>query len=286
MSTQKSKIKNPMLAKRTRESILAEIILCKVYNWKIEFLSGGYESYRFDELKSLIKDISQIYGEKVMLNIGVLKEDELKELLPYIEGVSGAVECITPKLRDYVCPSKPLDKIEQMFKSAKKLGLKSSMTLILGLGEKIEDFKYLSEFIKKNDVDQITFYRLKPQKGTAYENAEPITKEYYESWVKLTRKNFPDINIIVGSWIGYLDEITNLLRAGADGITKFPSLKLFNSKFAHQIKDATEKAGCKFMSNLSERKNYDSEIKKIHLDKETKEKIISKLNEYQKGKEQ
>ena len=77
-----------------------------------------------------------------------------------------------------------------------------------------------------NEIDKITFYRLKPQKNTIFENREPITSEYYTAWIKKIRKEFPKIKITVGSWLTHLDEIHMLLEAGADAITKFPSIKL------------------------------------------------------------
>lgn len=273
MSTQKNKIKNPMMAKRTRESLLAEVIICKTMNWKIEFLSGGYESYNFDELVSLIKEIKETYGEKQWLNIGTLTKEELVSLKPYIKGVSGAIECVNPHLRKQICPSKPIKKIEQMFNDATDLGIKKSITIILGLGEKISDFKYLNELINKHNINQITIYRLKPQKDTEYENAPPITKEYFTEWIKLIRNNFPKIKIIVGSWLNQLAEISYLIKAGADGITKFPSIKKFNTKYAHQIKDEVEKVAI-FKSNLT---------KKIPIPKVENIKIQQKINDYLKN---
>jgi biotin synthase-like enzyme len=282
MSTQKSKIKNPKLARRTKESILAEVLLCKLFNWKIEFLSSGLESYDFDELVSLAKDIYSVYGEKLWLNIGVLSEKELFALKPYIIGVCGAVECINPDLRKKLCPSKPLEEIENMFKLCDRLGLKKSMTLILGLGEEIGDFEILKHFIEKNNIDQITFYRLKPQKATIYEKINPITKEYYAEWVKKARKHFPGIKIIVGSWLSHLDELSLLLKSGADGITKFPSIKEFNSAYAKKIQEEVEKSGMVFKSNLTKQKkiNINKELNNYYFDSALKEKISEKLREY------
>ena len=60
MSTQKSLIKDPKRARRTKESILAEALLCRQLGWKIEFLSGGYESYTKEELLFLIRNIKTI----------------------------------------------------------------------------------------------------------------------------------------------------------------------------------------------------------------------------------
>jgi len=124
MSTQKKLIKEPKKARRSFASILAEAILCKKLGWKIEFLSGGYESFTKDELFFLIKNIYRIYGEKLWLNIGVLNKKDLKLFKPYIEGVCGTVETITPKLHNEICPSKPIKPIETMFRYCDELKLK------------------------------------------------------------------------------------------------------------------------------------------------------------------
>ena len=282
MSTQKSKIKNPKLARRTRESVLAEVLICKLFNWKIEFISGGYESYDLDELVDLIKDINSVYGEKLWLNIGTLNEEELTRFKPYIEGVSAPVECINPGLRKEVCPSKPMKDIETMFNACDKLGLKKSMTLILGLGETISDFKYLQKFVSDYKVNQITFYRLKPQKDTAFENALPIDKEYYAEWVLKTHTEFPKLKIIAGSWLTHFDEISLLLESGATGVTKFPSIRKFNSKYAKQIEYEVLKAGMDFGSNLTKKPKVDikKEVRKLNLDEKLKEKVMLKLKSY------
>lgn len=264
MSTQKDKIKNPRLARRTKESILAEARLCKLLDWKIEFISGGYESFTMEEIKDLLKEIKNIYKEKLWLNIGTLTEEELIILKPYTVGVSGPLECVNPKLRKIICPSKPMEDIDIMFKAADKLGLKKSITIILGLGETIDDFKHLKKIIKDYNVDQITFYRLKPQKGTVFENAKPITKEYFVDWIAKTHQEFPGIKIIVGSWIGHLDEISDLIKAGASGITKFPAIKMFGNKYAKQIESEVNKVAV-FKSNLT-RKVTDVDKKNIYLE--------------------
>ena len=282
MSTQKNKIKNPRLARRTKESILAETLLCKLLNWKIEFLSGGYESYEFNELVELIKNIKTVYGKKLWLNIGTLNRKELTTLKPYIQGVSGAVECINPKLRKQLCPSKPLKDIENMLKLCDKLALKKSITIILGLGETIKDFKHLKKFIQKYKINQITFYRLKPQKETIFENAIPIKKEYYAEWIRLTKKAFPKIKIIAGSWLTHLDEVSLLLKSGAEGITKFPSIKKFNSEYTKQIEKEVKKAGMEFESNLTKKPKIkiEKELDMLKLNQKLKQRIEFKLRQY------
>lgn len=280
MSTQKDKIKDPKLAKRKKESILAEALICKKLGWKVEFLSGGYESYDLDELVELTKEIYKITGKKQWLNIGVLNKEEILKFKPYIEGVCGAVECINPKLHDELCPSKPVSEILEMFKHCDELNLKKSMTLIIGLGEKKEDISLLIDFIKKNKVDRITFYALNPHKGTGFEKG-PSTQDYVE-WISKIRKEFPDIFIIAGSWVDRLSEISELLNAGADAITKFPSIKLFNTKFAKEIEKQVLKAGKEFEGSLSEMPKIDwnMEVDNLEIDDELKEKVKVKLREY------
>ncbi len=281
MSTQKNLIKNPKKARRSFESILAEVFLCKKLGWKIEFLSGGYESFSKEELLFLIKNIYETYREKLWLNIGVLSKEELKKYKKYIVGVCGAVECVNPKIHSRVCPSKPIKEIENMFKICDELRLKKAMTIILGIGESLKDIQLLKKFIKKNKIDKITFYRLKPQRGTVFENKNPIKKEYYVEWVKETRKEFPKLKITIGSWLDNLDEIHLLLNAGADAITKFPSIKLFNSKYAKRIEKEAKKAKRNFVGSLTKMAKINlNEIDGLKINKELKNKIKDKLISY------
>ena len=283
MSTQKKLIKEPKKARRSYESIFAEVFLCKKLGWKIEFLSGGYESFSKEELLVLIKNIYNIYKEKLWLNIGVLNKDGLKKYKKYIKGVCGAVECINPKVHDKICPSKPVKEIENMFKICDELKLKKAITIILGVGETLKDISLLKKFINKHRIDKITFYRLKPQKNTIFENKKPITKEYYAKWVKEIRKEFPKIRITVGSWLPYLDEIHLLLNSGADAITKFPSIKLFNSKYAKKIEAEAKKANRKFKGTLTKMPKINlNEIDRLKINSQLKNKVKNKLELYLK----
>src|SRR3989338_7100570 len=130
----KTNPQSPIKDRRSLSSILAEAVICKACGWKVEFISGGCDTYTDKELLEIIKGIYEITGQKQWLNLGILTEKQLNLFKPYIEGVCGTVECITPGLRDKLCPSKPLKDIEQMFRIAEKLGLKKTITLIVGLG--------------------------------------------------------------------------------------------------------------------------------------------------------
>ena len=115
MSTQKRLIKDPMKARRSISSVLAEVILCKKLGWKIEFISGGYESFTEQELLFVIKNICRIYEDKVWLNLGVLNRTAIELFRPFIKGICGTVETINPKLHNELCPSKPIKPVEKMF---------------------------------------------------------------------------------------------------------------------------------------------------------------------------
>jgi|TARA_B100002003_G_scaffold243685_1_gene268532 biotin synthase-like enzyme len=285
LASKKNQKQDPNKAKRTKESILAEAIICKACNWPIEFISGGCDCQSDEEILEIIKNIYKITNKKLILNLGTLTEKQIKLFKPYIEGVCGTVEIITPKLRDQICPSKPLSEIKKFFKLADKYNLKKTVTIVLGIGETLCDIENLKEFLKEHNVERITFYRLKPQKETPYEDTKPITSKYYTKWVKEIRKDFPNIKIITGSWLTHLNEINQLLKAGSDGITKFPSIKKFNSKYAKQIVKEVKKANMLFKSNFTKKPkiNIEKEVNKLDINKELKDKIKIKLNEYLKN---
>lgn len=282
MSTQKEKISNPRLARRRIESILAESLISKICDWRVEFLSGGYDSYEMEELVDLTKKICEVTSQKQWLNIGVLKQEELKKFLPYIEGVSGAVECVNYEIRKRVCPSKPLEEVFEMFRVAKKLGLKNSLTIIIGLGETTKDYDNLKKIIDEYGINRITFYALNPHEETPHKTG-PST-EYYASWIKKTRKDYPSLEIVAGSWVDRLSEISELLRAGANHITKFPSIRLFGTKHAEIIEEEVRKANAVFLSNLTKIPTEDIKklINELSFDTSLKRRILERTNKYLK----
>ena len=243
MSSQKSLIKNPEKAKRSEASILAEALICKKLGWKIGFLSAGYGSYTAESILGLCKKIHSIYGEKLWLNIGVLPEPTIARLAPYLEGICGAVETTNEAVHKKVAPNKPIAPIEKMFSVCEKYNLKKAMTFIVGLGETAEDFSTLKNFITKNKIDKITFYALNPIKGTAFADSKGPSMEYYLGWIRKTRQPFPKIEIIAGPWVNRVENIGRMIEAGADGITKFPAIRLFNSRFAKKIEQEISSAG-------------------------------------------
>ncbi len=285
MSTQKHKIAVPAMAKRRPESLVTEALLCRELGWNIEFLSAGYGAYRYDELLRVIRFIYAAYTKKMWLNIGTLNEKQLQDYAPYIEGVSGSVETLDPKLHDTVCPSKPLGPIIQTLDAAKARGYKTGITIIIGLGEDITHFLLLKKFIMQHQIDRITFYRLNPHEGTPF--TEGPASDYYARWIALTRIAFPAIEIIAGSWVDRVDEIHLLLQAGANNITKFPSTSMFNSSFARRIEKEVRLGGRILQGTMTKLPAKDwnaiiDELDPVIFDSARKEKIKKRMQSYLK----
>jgi len=262
-------------------SILAEAFLCKKLGWKIGFLSAGYGSYTQESILDMCKNICEINHEKLWLNIGVLGENTIKKLSPYLEGICGAVETTNNIIHKKVAPNKPVEPIENMYRICDKYNLRKAMTFIVGLGETIDDFDSLKKFIIKNNIDKITFYALNPIKGTKFENSKGPEINYYIKWIEKTREEFPNLDIVAGPWVNKVDNIHLMLNAGANAITKFPAIKLFNTIHAKNIEKEVKMAGFKLEGSFTKIPDINiDEIDNLHFNSELKEKIKIKLNQY------
>ncbi len=278
MSTQPDNKK----AVRSKESLLAELLICKKLGWKIGFISGGVRAFSKVKFKELLADMHKVAGEKFWLNVGSLDEEELKEYLPFIKGVVGSIETVNEELHKKVCPSKPAEPYYKMFKIAKKHNLECGMTIILGLGEDIGDYEKLKNVVEKYGITKIHFYGLNPQKGTIFENKPSPTPEYQAEWIRKTREDFSGIDIQCGIWEDRADRVALLLEAGADSISKFPALKRFNSEAAKEIEKQAKLAGREFMGSLTNLPDidWDQETEKLNIDKDLLQKVKVKLKQY------
>jgi len=251
MSTQKNKIKDPTKARRNINNILAEAEMCRRLNWNIEFLSGGYKSFTTQEIKQIATDIKDITGDGVWLNTGIT--DELNEYGSEIKGITGAIEVANPEIHEKVCPSKKLDDISNMLDVAGDLGFKKAITIILGLGETLDDVDYLIDYIKDHNIDRVIFYSLNPHKETVYANSSQPASLYYAQVVAQVRLAFPDIEIICGTWIDNLANIGILILSGANGITKFPLFKMFATKYGKRVEEEVKWAGRKLKGTFTDK---------------------------------
>ena len=281
MSTKKGTEK----ARRSTESILAEIILCKKMRWDIGFLSGGHKAYTHLEFLELLKNIKKTIKKKIWINIGPLTKEELLLYKPYVRGVVASIETINLELHKKVCPSKPIEPFEEMLSEAEKLKLKKAVTIILGLGETLDDFELLQKFIKKYKINKIHIYALNPQKGTAFEKTETPAADYHATWIAKTRIAFPKIDIQFGIWTDKVNRIGLLLQAGANSISKFPALRYFNSEQAKALEREITKTGRKCDGTFTTLPHIDpeKELQSLNLNVVLKEKIKVKLEEYLKS---
>lgn len=274
--------KTPEQTKRSMASILAEAFIAKKLGWRIEFLTGGCNSYPFEELLEIIKNVCAVYEEKIWINLGLFDKDQLEQLRPYVEGICASIETTAPELHDKVCPDKPIKPYQEMLQSLDGFGFKRSACIIIGLGEKKEDIDSLFEFIEKTKLDRLTFYALKPVKGSKFDKSpEP---KYYAWWIAQTRIRFPRLEIMAGLTPknpGYAEWV---LKAGANAITKFPAIRKFNSKQAKIVEQGVKKAGRVMQGSLTKmpRVHLNKEVDKLDLDKGLKAKLKQRLKIYLK----
>ena len=264
MSTQKNKIKDPKKARRNVNNILAESEMCSRLDWNIEFLSGGYESFTTEEIKDIATNIKSITGDGVWLNTGIT--DELAEFGSEIKGITGAVEVANPEIHNRVCPSKKLEDISNMLDVAGELGFKKAITIILGLGETLDDVEYIIDYIKDHKIDRVIFYSLNPHKETIYADSSQPASLYYAQVVAQVRLAFPEIEIICGTWIDNLANIGILILSGANGITKFPLFKMFGTKYGKRVEEEVKWAGRELKGTFTDKTKLGPEKSEVSPD--------------------
>jgi biotin synthase-like enzyme len=282
-SVTKHQIKHAKQARRSLASVLAEAMMIRGFGWRIEFLTGGYGICDDAELIRYTKLVSQIIKQPMWVNLGEIGTNLLDELKPYVTGIVSSIETLNPELHQKVCPDKPIAPYVKMIKEASKKGFKQGMTIIIGLGEKKEDFSLLKEFISKNEIERLTIYALRPVKGTPFENGpDPLDVTW---WTAKTRIAFPKIEIIVGSAAYRLPELNLVLRAGANAITKLPATNMFNTKKGKEVEEQVKLANRKFISKFSCKDvkkaiNWKEMLKGVELTPEEKEEVMQTLNNY------
>jgi biotin synthase-like enzyme len=279
-STIKHKIRHAKNAKRTVASILADALIGRELGWRIEFLTGGYKIFPFDEQLNICKSVAEVYGHKIWINLGSIDKEMLRQMKDYVDGVCASIECVDPELHDKICPDKPVEPYSQMLKEAKEMGFKTSCTIVIGLGEKRADFEKLARFIADHELDRITFYALKPVAGTPYtESPEP---EEYAWWIAKTRIRFPKLEIMAGLTPQRSSDYAGLLlQAGANALTKFPAVKRFGSSQAQEIERQAKGAGREFSGSLTELPDVDwkKKVGELPFEDDLKRQILAKLEQ-------
>ncbi len=235
----------------------------------------------FDKLLQIIKNVHAVYGEKIWLNLGILKEEELQQCRPYVKGICSSMETLNPKLHDIVCPSKPILPYDEMFSTLN--GFRKSICIIVGLGESIDNIDSLFDFIEKHELERITVYALKPVRNTDFTQG-PTTDELLQ-WLARIRIRFPKLEIIAGTNLRRHEEVGLLMRAGANAVTKFPATKEFGSEKAKLVEKLIMDEKREFVGNLTDCSGIDweEEIEKLLIEEKYKKEMREKLGLYRKN---
>ena len=227
-----------------------------------------------------LKILLKITSQSVWLNTGITNELEIFD--DEITGITGAVETANPTLHNKLCPSKPLEDISEMLDKSKSLKFKNAITIILGLGETIDDLDYLIQYIKDHKIDRVIFYSLNPHKETIFANSSAPSSLYYAQIVSTIRINFPKIEIICGTWIDNLANIGILILSGANGITKFPLFKMFGTRYGKRVEDEIKFTGRKIQGTFTDKNKLGPE--KSQYDEKLNKYIERYINESLKNK--
>lgn len=275
-STPKHQDQHPEGSRRSMGSVLLETLFCKVFNWRIEFLTGGYGMMPTEDLLEFVKNVSAVYGEKIWLNIGVITPSQLEILRPHVKGICASMETLDPELHKQVCPSKPIAPYDKML--SQMTGFKKSIAVIVGMGD--TSMQPLFDFIEKHDLDRITLYALKPIKDGPFTKGP--TPDEYVSWIARLRIKFPKLEIIAGTNLRRCEETRLLMQAGANAITKFPATKKFGSDLAKKITTMISEEGRNFISNLIvlPEIDWDAEIAALDISEEYKQEMKKALPPY------
>ena len=154
---------------RSKESILAEVLLCKKMGWRVGYITGGLRVESVEYLIDLLQKINLILGEKTMMNFGPYARSEIVKLKPYVKGMGSAIESFNEELHNFICPSKPLKSLLLFLNNLKEENLQKLITIILGIGEKKQDLQLVVEKIKEYEINQVQLCFLKPIEKTIFD---------------------------------------------------------------------------------------------------------------------
>ena len=267
---------------RSKESILAEVLICKLMGWKVGYITGGLRVESIDYLKDLIEKINLIYEEKIMMNFGPYAHSEIIKLKPYVKGMGSAIESFDEDLHNFICSSKPLKSLTKFLENLQKENLQKLITIILGVGEKKEDVELVIENIKKYDINQVQLCFLKPQENTIFDEVPPPDPLYMAWWIAKLRIACPKLIIKVALVKERISDVSLYLKAGANGFSRFMVFSDFGSKYAQQLEEGCREAGRELQGQFLELPDFNlkEEVAKLPFETSLKEKILQKAQRY------
>ena len=267
---------------RSKESILAEVLICKALGWDIGYITGGLRVESTENLIDLVQKINQVTGRKIMMNFGPYSRPIIEKFKPHILGMGSAIESFDENLHNFICPSKPLKVLIKFLEDLQELQLQKLITIILGLGEHKDDVSLVIKNIKHYNIEKVQLCFLKPQENTIFDDVPSPNMEYMASWVAQIRIACPNIQIKVALVKERIDDFSLLLKAGINGFSRFMVFDDFNSNLARTLEKECLEAGRKLKGNFTSLPELDlyKLVLELPFDKELKEKILVKAEQY------
>ena len=236
------KVTEKPTAIRSKESILAEVLICKAMGWDVGYITGGLRVESTDYLIDLLQKINLVNGNKIMINFGPYSRPIVEKFKPYVSGMGSAIESFDEKLHNFICPSKPLRSLLQFLEDLKDLEMQKLITIILGLGESKKDVFRVIENIKKYNIENIQLCFLKPQENTIFDKVPAPDMEYMASWIAQIRIACPKMQIKIALVKERMDGLSLLLKAGANGFSRFMVFSDFGTPLAYKLEEECQKA--------------------------------------------
>lgn len=267
---------------RSKESILAEILVCTALGWDIGYITGGLRVESTPYLIDLIQKINVITSDKIMMNFGPYPKSIIEQFKPYVSGMGSAIESFDEALHDFICPSKPLRSLLVFLEDLKTLQLQKLITIILGLGETKDDVFVVIDNIKRYQIEKIQLCFLKAQKNTLFDNVPPPNIKYMAYWAAQIRIHCPTIQIKVALVKERMDDFSLLLQAGANSFSRFMVFTNFATPLAATLEGECRKAGRTLHGNFTSLPNVDIEafVQRLPFTDELKAKMLPKAKQY------
>ncbi|MFT4343332.1 MAG: radical SAM protein [Candidatus Woesearchaeota archaeon] len=222
-------------AVRSRESILAEVLLCKSMGWRVGYLTGGLRVEPTEYLVGLGKLINDVLGERIMFNYGPYTKTETKMLSETLRGMGCAIESFDPKLHSFICPSKPLNSLIKFLGYLEDNSMEKLITIILGIGETMDDVNEVIDYVQKYNITSVQLCFIKPQYGTVFAKVESPDPKYMAWWTAKLRIACPKLIIKIALVRDRIEDFSLMLNAGANCFSRYLVFNDFGNDFARQL---------------------------------------------------
>lgn len=231
--------------KRSPQSLVAESLICKQLGWDMIFDNPG--TYPFDEIMDVIRQVNLASEKGSWVSLGPLTTTDVDIISPFVKGINAQLETVNKDLQKKLIPRTTLASLVTMLSEARKI--QRGVSINLGLGEKLDDLQNLFQFIETHNITRVSFASVRIEKETRFSRAP--SSFYCARWIAETRIRFPRIAIVASTSDRRVAETGLFVKAGANIITGFPAMKLFNSEQAKILEEEIKNAGRAFKGTLT-----------------------------------